>query len=90
MNPTTHSSFFFSRLACVCSSSGKIHVLRINSKTKQERSLHGEVHQSEMVQEFAAMDLPGDIFSSPVMINGRIFVSCRDDFVHCISILLLD
>lgn len=75
------------RLACVCSSSGRIHVLRINSNAKQERALNKEVPQGQMVQEFAVIDLHGDIFSSPVMIGGRIFVGCRDDYVHCISVV---
>lgn len=38
------------------------------------------------VQEFAKMDLPGDIFSSPVMIGGRVYVGCRDDYVHCLKL----
>lgn len=71
------------RLACVCSSSGRIHVLRINSNAKQEDKLD----DARMVREYAAMDLHGDIFSSPVMIGGRIFVGCRDDYVHCVSLV---
>lgn len=39
-----------------------------------------------VVQDFVRLDLQGDIFSSPVMICGRIFVGCRDDSVHCIGI----
>jgi acyl-CoA synthetase len=38
------------------------------------------------VQEFARLNLPGDIFSSPLMIGGRIFVGCRDDYLHCVSL----
>lgn len=38
------------------------------------------------VEEFARLDLEGDIFSSPVMIGGRIFVGCRDDYVRCIKL----
>lgn len=40
----------------------------------------------EKVQEFARLELQGDIFSSPVMVGGRIFVGCRDDYVHCAAI----
>lgn len=66
-----HSS---DRLICICSSSGSIHLLKICMGATQQ------------VQEFARLDLQGDVFSSPVMISGRIFVGCRDDYVHCIGI----
>ncbi|GFY90408.1 AMP-dependent synthetase and ligase family protein [Actinidia rufa] len=51
-------------------SSGRIYLLRIPSDSD------GELNQpsKDAVQEFARLDLPGDIFSSPVMIGGRIFV----------------
>lgn len=61
------------RLICVCDSSGSIYVLRVNSS-------------SYRVEEFARLDLEGDIFSSPVMIGGRIFVGCRDDHIRCIKL----
>ncbi|KAM3206152.1 hypothetical protein ACQJBY_061680 [Aegilops geniculata] len=48
------------RFACICTSSGKVCVLGIRADAEQ-----GKVGYS--VQEFAAMDLPGDIFSSPLM-----------------------
>lgn len=38
------------------------------------------------VQEFARLKLEGDVFSSPVMIGGKIFVGCRDDYLHCIAV----
>lgn len=38
------------------------------------------------VKEFARVNLQGDIFSSPVMIGGRIFVGCRDDYLHCLML----
>ncbi|XP_047956220.1 putative acyl-activating enzyme 19 isoform X2 [Salvia hispanica] len=61
------------RLICVCDSSGSIFVLRVDSNMYK-------------VEEFARLDLEGDIFSSPVMIGGRIFVGCRDDYVRCIKL----
>ncbi|XP_042016870.1 putative acyl-activating enzyme 19 isoform X1 [Salvia splendens] len=61
------------RLICVCDSSGSIFVLRVDSDMNK-------------VEEFARLDLEGDIFSSPVMIGGRIFVGCRDDYVRCIKL----
>ncbi|XP_044437181.1 putative acyl-activating enzyme 19 isoform X2 [Triticum aestivum] len=67
------------RFACICTSSGKVRVLGIRADAEQEKVGYS-------VQEFAAMDLPGDIFSSPLMVGGRIFVGCRDDRLHCLSI----
>ncbi|KAI3683120.1 hypothetical protein L1987_83620 [Smallanthus sonchifolius] len=61
------------RLMCVCSSSGSIVVLRIKLLDNS-------------VEEFGRLDMEGGIFSSPVMIGGRIFVGCRDDYLHCLGI----
>ncbi|XP_075646000.1 putative acyl-activating enzyme 19 isoform X1 [Castanea sativa] len=69
------------RLICVCSSSGSVCLLRVNLEINREMSQLGID-----VQEFARLDLQGDIFSSPVMIGGRIFAGCRDDYVHCIVV----
>ncbi|KAB1222503.1 putative acyl-activating enzyme 19 [Morella rubra] len=69
------------RLVCVCSSSGSICLLRINSNMNRDSSQPGID-----VQEYARFDLQGDVFSSPVMIGGRIFVGCRDDYLHCVSV----
>lgn len=66
------------RLLCVCSSSGSIRLLRVGV----------ELNNNDNVVELARLDLQGDIFSSPVMIGGRIFVGCRDDYVHCIHLKL--
>lgn len=75
------------RLVCVCSSSGSIHVLKVNSSAKRQRARQEAVSQISMVQEFAAIDLPGDIFSSPVMIGGRVFVGCRDNHLYCLNVV---
>ncbi|KAL5834751.1 hypothetical protein ACOSQ4_014248 [Xanthoceras sorbifolium] len=77
----SESSSLADRLVCVCTSSGSIYILRINLDVSRK-----ENHLREKVQEFARLDLQGDIFSSPVMIGGRIFVGCRDDYVRCIAI----
>ncbi|XP_028066007.1 putative acyl-activating enzyme 19 isoform X8 [Camellia sinensis] len=76
------SSLISDRLICVCASSGSIYLLRIPSDCA------GELNsvRKDVVQEFARLDLQGDIFSSPVMIGGRIFVGCRDDYVHCLGL----
>lgn len=72
-------SMYLSRLVSVCSSSGRVHVLRVSP------NLSRDSHESK-VDEIARLELQGDIFSSPVMIGGRIFVGCRDDYVHCLSL----
>ncbi|KAF6148619.1 hypothetical protein GIB67_042578 [Kingdonia uniflora] len=74
------------RLVCICSSSGRIYLLQINVNALIEKHETAMDPFGSIVQEFAKMDLPGDIFSSPVMIGGRIFVGCRDDYVHCIGV----
>ena len=70
------------RLVCVCTSSGSISVLRINLDAAGGAS---QLPENDMVQEIARLELGGDIFSSPVMIGGKIFVGCRDDYVYCLE-----
>ncbi|XP_059633743.1 putative acyl-activating enzyme 19 isoform X2 [Cornus florida] len=70
------------RLVCVSASSGSVYLLRIHPDATGGRNLP----KKDVVREFARLDLEGDIFSSPVMIGGRIFVGCRDDYVHCIRV----
>ncbi|KAI4356845.1 hypothetical protein L6164_000832 [Bauhinia variegata] len=65
------------RLICICSSSGGLYLLRVNSNVNEDVT---------SVQEFARLTLPGPIFSSPLMIGGRIFVGSRDDYLHCIDL----
>ncbi|KAL5062134.1 hypothetical protein RYX36_023871 [Vicia faba] len=69
------------RFICICSSSGGIHILRVNTDLSEDTN-----QLKSEVQEFARLDLPGDIFSSPLMIGGRIFVGCRDDYLHCVAL----
>ncbi|XP_027907269.1 putative acyl-activating enzyme 19 isoform X1 [Vigna unguiculata] len=71
------------RLICICSSSGGIHLLRVNMNTNSSKDAY---QQRSYVEEFARLNLAGDIFSSPLMIGGRIFVGCRDDYLHCIAL----
>ena len=68
-------------MVCVCSSSGSVTAILVNwDASKGASAMHFEV------EELARLELAGDVFSSPVMIGGRIFVGCRDDFVHCIAL----
>uniref|UniRef100_A0A0E0HJT7 4-coumarate--CoA ligase n=1 Tax=Oryza nivara TaxID=4536 RepID=A0A0E0HJT7_ORYNI len=53
------------RFACICTSSGQVHVIRIRADAKEEK-VNGSIC-NDLVQGFAAIDLPGDIFSSPLM-----------------------
>ncbi|XP_057455302.1 putative acyl-activating enzyme 19 [Lotus japonicus] len=69
------------RLICICTSSGGIHVLRVNMNFSEDKEQH-----TSGVQEFARLNLQGDIFSSPLMIAGHIFVGCRDDYLHCVAL----
>ncbi|OIT39647.1 putative acyl-activating enzyme 19 [Nicotiana attenuata] len=69
------------RLICVCSSSGSVRVLQVSLNSD------GANQPCNVVREFVRYELGGDIFSSPVMIGGEIFVGCRDDYVHCIRVL---
>lgn len=71
-------SLLSDRLICICSSSGSIRVLRVIDREGSQPGIN--------VEEFARLDLRGDVFSSPVMIGGRIFVGCRDDHIRCISV----
>ncbi|KAK1413394.1 hypothetical protein QVD17_35166 [Tagetes erecta] len=67
------------RLICVCGSSGSVVVLRI-------KLLDGSVGDKYVVEEFGRLDMEGGVFSSPVMIGGRIFVGCRDDYMYGLGI----
>lgn len=57
-------------------------MLQVNLDHNEAAKQSGE----DVIQEFAKLDLEGDIFSSPVMIGGTIFVGCRDDYVHCLKL----
>lgn len=77
-----HLSTLPFRLICVCTSTGSVYLLGIPSDSS------GALNRlsKDLVQELGRLDLEGDIFSSPVMIGGRIFVGCRDDYVHCLQL----
>uniref|UniRef100_A0A0D9WL05 4-coumarate--CoA ligase n=1 Tax=Leersia perrieri TaxID=77586 RepID=A0A0D9WL05_9ORYZ len=62
---TSTSAQSSERFACICTSSGKVHIIRIRADAKQEK-VKGSVC-NDLVQGFAAIHLPGDIFSSPLM-----------------------
>ncbi|KAL6565777.1 hypothetical protein OROHE_004832 [Orobanche hederae] len=72
------------RLICVCDSRGSIYVLRVPSNAIE--GVNRQNMEDITVHEIARFDLEGDIFSSPVMIGGMIFVGCRDNHVHYIQL----
>lgn len=78
MYDTSLCFYVFCRLVSVCSSSGIVHVLRVKHLSKDS--------DESTVEEIVRLKLQADIFSSPVMIGGRIFVGCRDDYVYCLSL----
>lgn len=123
------------RLACVCSTSGTIYILKFDSDAANRHNIaysdpfssleepqnvainnsnftntKGQIEncglkfshtdainnsedqkpngQFTLCYEYAKLELPGEIFSSPIMVGGRIFVGCRDDHVYCIDVEL--
>lgn len=70
------------KLVCVCTCSGSIIVLLVSSL---DAANGGTRNQKFKVEELSRLNLEGDIFSSPVMIGGKIFVGCRNDYVYCIE-----
>ncbi|XP_057860921.2 putative acyl-activating enzyme 19 isoform X2 [Cryptomeria japonica] len=122
------------RLVCVCSSSGTIHVLKVDSHAAQRYNVATSAdfntfqghnvssYDSNLTQtegktqndslnkfctdvvdkckdqnlkvqpifshELTKLELKGEIYSSPVMVGGLIFIGCRDDHVYGISIVI--
>lgn len=125
----------YPRLACVCSTSGTIYILKVDSDAANRHNVaysdpfssleepqnvainnsnfthtkgqtencalkfpHTDainnsedqmpIFQFTLCHEYAKLELSGEIFSSPIMVGGRIFVGCRDDHVYCIDVEL--
>ena len=85
---------------CVASTSGTLCVFQSPSKRSHinisSDKLHSllDIEKSELIppgktsQAVAQVTLPGEVFSSPVMISGRIFVGCRNDYLYCLDLLI--
>ena len=79
---------------CVASTSGTLCVFQSPSKRshinisldKSHSSVDSE--KSELIPPVAQVTLPGEVFSSPVMMSGRIFVGCRNDYLYCLDLLI--
>ena len=50
----------------------------------QSRGADGD--SSQRLREVAGAQLGGDVFSSPVLLGGRVWVGCRDNFVYCLDL----
>lgn len=59
-------------------------MLRVDEDVAREKNRQKE--DRCIVQEFARFELEGDVFSSPVMSGGIIFVGGRDDNLHCLAV----
>lgn len=65
-----------STLCCLCGSNGEVVVVALPN---------GQL-QGSSVKEVARLHLPGDVFSSPVMVRNRVYVGCRDDHLYCLEL----
>lgn len=59
--------------ACVCACSTSGHVYLLDIRT-------GHILET--------LKLPGEVFSSPAVVDNHILVGCRDDYIYCIKCLL--
>ena len=44
------------------------------------------LQEGDGVTELAAIAMPGDVFSSAVFCDSRIYVGCRDDHLYCLQV----
>lgn len=42
-----------------------------------------DIEKGDLLHKY---ELPGELFSSPLVVNDHIIVGCRDDFVYCLKI----
>jgi hypothetical protein len=61
-------------LIYLCSTSGMIWVLKTDAELKQPPSIVAEYK------------LPGELFATPVIVDDKILIGCRDDHVHCLQL----
>jgi hypothetical protein len=78
----------------VCSTDGTVSVLQL----QQDQAIEGEDparllgdQQQELQAESCravmqqSVVVPGEVFSSPVVLDGLLVLGCRDDFLYCIK-----
>eukprot|EP00850_Spirogloea_muscicola_P022489 SM000298S10943 [mRNA] locus=s298:9095:16342:+ [translate_table: standard] len=78
---------------CGCSTAGDVRVFVAPTATGSAPSskLRGRPHATAVEQQSqpaAALvyKMPGEVFSSPVMLGGHIYVGCRDDYLYCLEL----
>ncbi|KAK3281217.1 hypothetical protein CYMTET_10977, partial [Cymbomonas tetramitiformis] len=71
---------------CVCSSDGAATVLSVPRDTSAAPRGSASVGSHRGPQVLGRTHLGGDIFSSPVLIGGRLFVGSRDDHLYCLRL----
>ncbi|KAH9570752.1 hypothetical protein CY35_02G057700 [Sphagnum magellanicum] len=80
------------RIVCVATSTGTVHVLSVETGAEMDTS-HSHIVANDnrttvQSQCIASTKLPGEVFSSPVMVEGRIFVGCRDNFIYSLDLFV--
>ncbi|KAH8969878.1 hypothetical protein BDL97_02G057300 [Sphagnum fallax] len=80
------------RIVCVATSTGTVHVLSVETGAEMDTS-HSHIVATDnkttvQSQCIASTKLPGEVFSSPVMVEGRIFVGCRDNFIYSLDLFV--
>ena len=81
-------------LVCSCSNDGvlSLHVIDHQSSSQAVSGrgdpLASEVlrHQGSSTAPLVAVKMPADVFSSLVCFDGFIFLGCRDNSLHCLTI----
>jgi acyl-CoA synthetase len=77
---------------CVATSTGTVHVLSVETGAEMDTSRSHIVATDNKTtvqsQCIASTKLPGEVFSSPVMVEGRIFVGCRDNFIYSLDLFV--
>ncbi|XP_024536242.1 putative acyl-activating enzyme 19 isoform X1 [Selaginella moellendorffii] len=74
------------RLLCVCTTSGNLYVLKAPAMVSCDHSLGEPKSQVPgCVAVIGKFKLPGDVFSTPMVLGGQIFVGCRDNNFYSLS-----
>ncbi|KAK3866768.1 hypothetical protein Pcinc_027726 [Petrolisthes cinctipes] len=88
-------------MAVICEASGKICVINVTLPRKSTNSKHSTTKTESLYKEPRTQlhsdkpiwklewerKLKGEIFSSPVWHQGKVYVGCRDDYLYCFNLL---
>eukprot|EP00850_Spirogloea_muscicola_P023353 SM000350S13033 [mRNA] locus=s350:72796:76967:- [translate_table: standard] len=94
LNNVYHATGTLAKMyVCGCSTAGDVQVFVAPTATGSAPSskLQGRPHATAVEQQSqpaAALlyKMPGEVFSSPVMLGGHIYVGCRDDYLYCLEL----